>query len=156
MKTSRLVILIVLTVVLVEAMLLLRVWIQATAKPMDSEGVVSLVDTTDVLASPAALLTGEEALRESGVVDFTVLVAIEAYVVAAIVIVLVIVGLNGGWNRLMALRPVHLPDFVVRQMQAPVERRIWQPVLGIRRPHARHYIVHAARRGYPTISKRRS
>ena len=157
MKTSHLVLLIVVTLIVVEAMLGLRVWIQSTSGPMDRQGVVSLFDTTDVVASPASLLTGKDALRESGVVDFTVLVAIEAYLVGALVLVLVIIGVNGGWKWLMALRSVQLPEFVVEQMEQSRVRRVWQPAFHAGNPRrARRYVVHLGRRNGQSMATRRA
>jgi hypothetical protein len=114
---------------------------------MDSEGAQSLFDTTDVLAAPAALFTGEEPLRESGVVDYTLLVSIEAYVVIALLLIVFVAGLNGGWNWIKALWPVQYPDFMVQQMKPPRVRRVWQPASGLGARTTRHYVVHAIKLG---------
>jgi len=148
MKTSRLIALIVLLVLLIEGFLGLRVWMQSTDRDVDSDGMESLYEITDVLAAPAALLTGDEPLQESGVVDFTVLLAIEAYAIAALAVIVVIVLVSGGWHRLLALRPVQYPDFVVDQMKPPVVRRVWQPVSGPIAGRARHIVVHTTKQGH--------
>lgn len=147
MKTSTLIYLIVLLVLLIEGFLGLRVWMQSTDRAVDSNGMESLYEITDALAAPAALLTGEETLQESGVVDFTVLVAMEAYAIAALVLIVTIVLVSGGWHRLLALRPVHYPDFVIDQMKPPAVRRVWQPVSGPQAGSTRHYVAHVTQPG---------
>jgi hypothetical protein len=144
-KISTLTALIVLLVLLTEGFLGLRVWMQSTDREVDSEGMESLYEITDALAAPATILTGDEPLQASGVVDFTVLVAIEAYAIAALALIVTIVLVSGGWHRLIALRPVHYPDFVVQQMKPPVVRRVWQPVTGPITGGSRHYVVHVTR-----------
>src|SRR5687767_9205411 len=109
MKTSRLIALIVILLLLVEGFLGLRVWAQSTDRELDASGMESLYEITDALAAPAALLAGDEPLQESGVVDFTVLVAIEAYAIVALAVIVAIVLVSGGWHRLLALRPLHYP-----------------------------------------------
>src|SRR5687767_12276436 len=130
MKTSTLIALIVLLVLLIEGFLGLRVWTQSTDREVNSNGMENLYEITDALAAPAALLTGERPLQRSGVVDFTLLVAIEVYAVAALTVIVATVLVSGGWHRLLALRPVHYPDFVVKQMKPQAVRRVWQPVPG--------------------------
>ena len=148
MKTPRLIALIVLLLLLVEGFLGLRVWAQSTDRELDADGMESLYEITDALAAPAALLTGDEPLQESGVVDFTVLVAIEAYAIAALAVIVAIVLVSGGWHRLLALRPLHYPDFVVDQMKPPAVRRVWQPVSGLVAGRARHIVVHTTKQGH--------
>jgi hypothetical protein len=147
MKTSTMIAMIVLLVLLIEGFLGLRVWMQSTDRELDSDGMESLYEITDFLAAPAAILTGDEPLQASGVVDFTVLVAIEAYAVAALALIVAIVLVSGGWHRLLALRPVRYPDFVVEQMKPPSVRRVWQPVVGPAATGSRHYVVHFTRQG---------
>jgi hypothetical protein len=155
MKTSTMIAMIVLLVLLIEAFLGLRVWVQSTDGEVDSDGMESLYEITDALAAPAAILTGDEPLQASGVVDFTVLVAIEAYAVAALALIVAIVLVSGGWHRLLALRPVRYPDFVVEQMKPPVVRRVWQPVAGLAGHGSKHYVVHVTKqRRSPTPMRR--
>jgi hypothetical protein len=85
-------------------------------------------------------------LQEAGVIDFTVLVAIEAYAIAALALIVLIVLVSGGWHRLLALRPVRYPAFVVDQMKPPSVRRVWQPVSGSTARRTKHYVVHTTRR----------
>lgn len=141
MSTWRFVFLVVFALLIIEGLLALRLWTQATARPIDSDGAQGLFDITDVLASPLAIVTGEP-LRESGVVDFTILASIEFYVIAALALIAAVVLLNGGWNRLLALRPVHHPDFVLQQMKDKPVRRVWQPIAGSHSHSGRLYVAH--------------
>ena len=142
MSTWRFVFLIVFSLLAIEGLLALRVWMQATAQPIDSDGAQGLFDITDTLAAPLFIVTGEKPLRESGVVDFTVLASIEFYVVVALILIACVVLVNGGWNRLMALRPAHHPDFVLQQMKDKPIRRVWQPVAATHVRPGRLYVSH--------------
>ncbi len=148
MKTSTVIVMIVLLVLLIEGFLGLRVWMQSTDREVNSNGMESLYEITDALAAPAAILTRDEPLQASGVVDFTVLVAIEAYAVAALALIVAIVLVSGGWHRLLALRPVRYPDFVLEQMKPPAVRKVWQPVSGPAAGRSKHYVVHLTRQGH--------
>ena len=127
MSTWRFILLVVVALLAVEGLLALRIWMQATGQPIESDGAQSLFDVTDTLVSPLTVFTADKPLRESGVVDFTVLASVEFYVVAALSLIAFVVLANGGWNRLMALRSVRHPDFVLEQMKDKPIRRVWQP-----------------------------
>jgi hypothetical protein len=149
MKTRSLITLILIAGVAIEAALLIRVWAQSTSQPMDGTGMTVLFDVTDVLASPFSAITGDLPSKESGVVDYTVLVALEAYFVAMVGVIVLVLVLRGGWSWLDQHRPVHLPDFVLAQMDHGRERRLWQPTYTGRRSGARFYVLHTSFVGRP-------
>ncbi len=85
-----------LTGFLIEAMLAGRLWLQLTNEDTDATGLKALlVSVTDFLVSPfkgyeSTVLTE----RSSGVFEFSTLVAVEAYLIATLAIVLAIVGIR--------------------------------------------------------------
>jgi hypothetical protein len=124
----------------IEVLLMVRVWAQVTSQPLDTEAMQELFAVTDSLASPFEPLTGSPPLRATGVVDFTVLVAIEAYFVAMLVAVGLVLWFGLIWTLLSRHRTRELPAFV-RAMNAPRgRRRAWQPVKALRRP-GRFYVA---------------
>jgi hypothetical protein len=73
--------------IVVEALLALRVWAQLTGKPIDSEEMSLLFRVTRELAAPLVLVTHEAPRETTGIVDFTVLVAMEAYFIATLALI---------------------------------------------------------------------
>jgi hypothetical protein len=73
--------------VLVEALLALRVWAQLTGRPIESEEMSLLFRVTRELASPLVLVTHEAPRETTGIVDFTVLVAMEAYLIGMLTLI---------------------------------------------------------------------
>jgi hypothetical protein len=111
---------------LVEALLAFRLWVQITGKPIESNSSLSLFSLTDDLIAPFQLLTGNAPLKGAGVIDFTLLVAMEGYFVA----MLALLGLafvlwrTGGW--LAEHQRWELPYFVVAERKASIHRQVWQ------------------------------
>lgn len=73
--------------VLVEALLALRVWAQLTGRPIESQEMSLLFLVTRELASPLTLVTHEAPRETTGIVDFTVLVAMEAYLIGTLALI---------------------------------------------------------------------
>ena len=80
--------------VVVEALLGARIWLQLSSAPLDGERARMLLSVTTELAAPFEALTHRPLLDRAGVVDFTALVAMEAYLVAMLALVVVSVFLG--------------------------------------------------------------
>jgi hypothetical protein len=129
MKTVLPFLLIALCFVLIETLLGMRIWAQATAQPIDSEEMVELFEITDDLAGPFEALTGEPPLRTTGVIDFTVFVAMEGYFVAMLALVFVLFIL-GRLIAFLGRRSPQPPPAFVQKIEAPRPRRqAWQPLV---------------------------
>jgi hypothetical protein len=121
-------------------LLVARVWVQVTSQSMNAEDMDRLFSVTDSLAGPFEALTGSPPLRTTGVVDYTVLVAIEGYFVAMLVAVCLVIWSELVWAFLTRRRKRELPAFV-RAMKAPrSRRRAWQPMAPARR-RGRFYVA---------------
>jgi hypothetical protein len=81
--------------IVVEALLALRIWAQLTGKPIESDEMSLLFRVTRELAAPLVLVTHEAPLETTGIVDFTVLVAMEAYLIATLALIAAIFVVSG-------------------------------------------------------------
>lgn len=136
----------------IEALLLVRIWAQASAQSLDAGGMEALFSVTDDLASLLSPLTGREPLHTTGVIDYAVLFAAEVYLVATLSLLGITVAAIQGWAIFGKLRPKELPDFVKQQMASQRPRPHWQPVrtsggLGA------YYYVPVRRRATPEQTK---
>jgi hypothetical protein len=154
MKRATLAGLIIGLAVIVESLLVLRAWWQATAKPIDSSAAESLYAITRDLAAPFVLFTGEAARNETGVIDFTILVAIEGYFVAALAL-LALTYLVGRAISLDFWRASNVSD----EEPTLANTRLWQPQRCTRLPGARLYVPltrrYAGGRGNAAFSQHR-
>jgi hypothetical protein len=116
--------------VLVEGLLALRVWAQLTGRPIDTEEMSLLFKVTRELASPLVMVTHEAPLETTGIVDFTVLVAMEAYLIAA----LALIALCFIVSRTLSLFSRDEGEELV------VESPHWQPVRSPRSFSATYYL----------------
>lgn len=110
---------------LIEALLALRLWLQVTSEPIQEEWQAQVLDLTDVLASPFQIFTGTAPNSQVGIVDFTVLVALEGYF-AAVVLALAVIYLAGRVAQALRARPKALPAFIAEMERPPA--RYWQPI----------------------------
>ena len=140
MKTALPLFVVALCFLVIEALLVLRIWAQATAEPIDTNEMVRLFTVTDDLAEPFQALTGEPPLRTTGVIDFTVLVAIEGYFIAMLVLIFITFVLGRILGFFASRRPRKLPAFV-QALEAPRSRRqAWQPLTASQRSGKRFYV----------------
>ena len=141
MKTAAPFLLVLLCFLAIEALLLVRVWAQATSQPMETDAMAQVFSLSDQLASPFEGLTGDPPLQTTGVIDFTILVAIEGYFIAMLAVVFVLFWLAGLRVFLRGRRTEELPPFA-QAIEAPRNRRqAWQPVTGSRLPSRRYYVA---------------
>jgi hypothetical protein len=122
----------------VQAMLAMRTWMQLTASDLDEGAARTLFAFTHDLAAPFAVLSGEPPRDETGVVDFTVLVAIVGYFFLALVLIALTCVLTGvaGLGHWGAGRAARL-------FQAREESEVtvlWQPRHCTKLPGARLYV----------------
>jgi hypothetical protein len=141
MKTAVPLFLIAVGFLAVEVLLGLRIWAQATAEPIDSEEMVRLFEVTDDLASPFEAITGRPPLHTTGVIDFTVLVAVEGYFVVTLIAVFMLLFLGSLISFVLHHRVRSRPAFVAK-IEAPRRRRlVWQPVMAEQHPGRRYYLT---------------
>jgi hypothetical protein len=80
----------------------LRIWIQVSARPVDTDSATVLFSVTRDLARPAELITGSPPLQETGVIDITTLVAMEAYFIATLAAIVLVLTYGEGRGILTA------------------------------------------------------
>jgi hypothetical protein len=126
--------LIILAGIAAEGLLILRLWAQVTSRPVDSGNLRFLFSITQDLASPFGLITHEEPLQTSGIVDFTVLVAIEGYLIVTLALIAVCFFVNRSMS-------------VVRRHRRGASRSLrvlpdalWQSVSPPHSPAATYYL----------------
>ena len=134
------IIIVLLTAATIEALLATRVWAQVTAQPMEEAWFTSLLKVTDDLASPFAMFTGDEPMHTTGVIDFTVLVAIEGYFIAMLALVAFIYAAGRVGSLFGRPRRHPLPAFMAAQREPEALPQIWQPVPTPRAPGATIYV----------------
>ena len=139
MKQHSVALLIVLTGLAIEAMLLVRIWAQATAQPVQDGLMEGLFSLTDDLASVFTPLTGEAPLHETGVIDYAVLLAAEVYFVATLALLGLTLAAIKGWALFGRLRRRSLPPFVQAEIAYVRPRRHWQPMRSARIIGVRYY-----------------
>ena len=122
--------------VLVEALLALRVWAQLTGRPIESEEMSLLFRVTRELASPLVLVTHEAPRETTGIVDFTVLVAMEAYLIGMLALIAACFVVSGTLS-LLSHEPAH-----AREPASGSDDEIphWQPVRSPRSFGATYYL----------------
>src|SRR6266540_3771203 len=76
-----------LTGFVIEALLGLRLWVQLSNSPISGTTVL-LMDVTNKLVSPFRSLDGVVPIKQTGILEFATLAAIEAYLVLALALVL--------------------------------------------------------------------
>ncbi len=141
MKSKIGVLLIVLSGLLLEALLGARLWVQATSQDVGNVWISPLMSVTDVLTEPFALFVGRHQLGRSGIIDYSVLVTMEAYFVGMIGLLVLAGATKGAVSLILDLRPVHLPDFVIDETKPAHETKFWQPIASLRRPPALFYVT---------------
>jgi hypothetical protein len=131
--------------IVVEALLIGRAWMQATAADASSSAATSLFSFTHDLAAPFAIFTGEQASDETGIIDFTVLVAIEGYFLLALAVIALIyvVGTAGTSIGHRGPGDAILADPTFAQ---PEVNRLWQVRRSTRFPGARFCVPVVRRR----------
>ena len=122
----------------VEALFVLRTWMQLTARDIEESAARTLFAFTHDLAAPFAKLSGEPPRNETGVVDFTVLVATVGYFLVALVLValtciLTGVARLGHWGAGRAAR-------LFRAQEDSEATVVWQPRHCTKLPGARLYV----------------
>jgi hypothetical protein len=153
MKSLLLFSLIVLCFLVIEVLFAVRVFLQATAEPIETEEVVRLFELTDDLAAPFEPLTGEPPLRTTGVIDFTVLVAMEGYFVITLGVVFVLFFLGRIIDFLSRHRSQEPPPFVAK-IEAPRRRRqAWQPLATAQHRGKRFYLTFTLPEDAPAHAK---
>jgi hypothetical protein len=122
--------------IITEALLVVRVWAQVTSKPIDTGPLRLLFSLTQELAAPFERVTNEAPLQTSGVVDFTVLVAIEGYLIATLALLALCYLVNRSISAFRNRGP--------KNFRVLPEGPFWQ---SIRPPHspASTYYLSAAR-----------
>jgi hypothetical protein len=153
MKTAIPLFLIALCFLAVELLLGLRIWAQATAQPIDSEEMTRLFEVTDDLAGPFEAITGQPPLPTTGVIDYTVMVAVEGYFVLTLIAVFLLVFLGRLIAFVLHHRVRQMPAFVAK-IEAPRRRRLaWQPVAAEQHPGRRYYMTFVLPDPAPAHSK---
>ena len=113
MKRASIVLCLLAATLIVEAMLAFRLWIQVTAQPVEAQSSLSLMSLSDKLALPFRFVTGKAPLSATGVIDYTLLTAMEGYFIAllALLFLTFVFGRTTGWLAAHSSRPV--PRFVI-------------------------------------------
>ena len=139
MKKQSVAVLICCSGLAIETLLVVRIWAQASAQPVDSGLMEALFSVTDDLASWFSPLTGKEPLHATGVIDYAVLLAAEVYFVATLALLGITLAAMQGWSLFGRLRARELPQFVRDQMASTRPRRHWQRVRSSRVIGVRYY-----------------
>jgi hypothetical protein len=139
MKRLALVTLAFVCVLAVESLLVLRTWMQVTAKPLESDAATSLFSLTHDLASPFAAITGQQPRTDTGVVDFTVLVAIEGYFVALLIVVWLVFFFGNAVPWLAHPSGPRLSRLAAESDDGP-SYQIWQPRGSWKLPGSKFYV----------------
>jgi hypothetical protein len=95
LPTGRLILLVVIALIIVEALLGARLWAQLTNQEIDSGDLPMIFRVTDRLISPFAAYESTSPIRETGIVDISTLVAMQAYFFIAAAIIIGIAALGG-------------------------------------------------------------
>jgi hypothetical protein len=95
LPVGRLILLVLLACLVVEGFLGVRLWAQLTSQPIDEGSLPFVFDTTDYFISPFAEFEPSAPIRETGILEISTLIAMQAYLIAAAAIVLVIMVLGG-------------------------------------------------------------
>jgi hypothetical protein len=117
----------------------LRIWIQVSARPVDTDSATVLFSVTRDLARPAELITGSPPLQETGVIDITTLVAMEAYFIATLAAIVLVLTYGEGRGILTA-RARKAPPFAAELEREGRRRPLWQPIDTARHPGIRFYL----------------
>jgi hypothetical protein len=117
--------------IFIEALLALRVWAQLAGKPIESGEMSLLFRVTRELAAPLVLVTHEAPRETTGIVDFTVLVAMEAYLILTLALIAVWFVVSGTLSLFS-----HQPADAAEAEEAPH----WQPVRSPRSFAATYYL----------------
>jgi hypothetical protein len=96
---GRLILLVLLACLVVEGLLGVRLWAQLTSQPIDEGSLPFVFDTTGYLVSPFTEFEPSSPIRETGILEISTLIAMQAYLIAAAALVLVIMVI-GGFVRL--------------------------------------------------------
>jgi hypothetical protein len=126
-------------VLAVDSLLILRTWMQVTAKPLDSDAATSLFSLTQDLASPFSAITGQQPRADTGVVDFTVLVAIEGYFVALLIVVWLVFFFGNAVPWLVHPSAQRLSRLAAESEDGP-DYEIWQPRASWKLPGSKFYV----------------
>ena len=145
MKRASVVLSLLAATAIVEAMLAFRLWIQVTAQPVEAQSTLSLMSLSDKLALPFRFVTGKAPLSGTGVIDYTLLTAMEGYFIAmlALLFLTFAFGRTTGWLAEHSSTPV--PRFVVVETSYAHRRAALQSV---------HSTLHEGVRFYARVDKK--
>ncbi|HEX5370330.1 MAG TPA: hypothetical protein VFY10_13020 [Dehalococcoidia bacterium] len=139
MKRAPIILSILAATAIVEALLGFRLWVQITAQPIEGQSSLSVMSLSRGLSLPFGYVTGSAPITGTGVIDFTLLTAMEGYFLAMLgaLFLTFAFGRTSGW--LAAHRSPALPRFVVQERSNRNRRPALQLVHSSRRDGVRFY-----------------
>lgn len=127
--TGRLMLLALLGGAAIEALLGARLWAQLTAQSVDSGILLLVFDATEPLVSPFRGYEPSLPIKQTGILELATLIAIQAYLIAAIALLLLIGVLSAVIRFFFApRREVRMPEPPVKRQKAGVETALSETV----------------------------